>query len=160
MVLLSPNPHQLRPQSPITESPTASFELNQLANLTSAESESYDRFGGDIGIDMVNNFIITGSPYADTYGITDAGAANVYSLDEDGTSWSHVIRLQANDMDENAFFGTAVAISEPYAVVGNHKYGNGAAYVFGRIGEDGPWVQQGENSMQGSLLLENCSAGF
>jgi len=116
----------------------------------------YDRFGVDIGIDMENNFIITGSPYADTYGYTDAGAANIYTLDGDGTSWSHLIRLQANDLDDNAFFGTAVAVSEPYAVVGNHKLGNGAAYVFGRIGEDGPWVQQGENIMQDCLLLGKC----
>ncbi|EJK73129.1 hypothetical protein THAOC_05266, partial [Thalassiosira oceanica] len=130
--------------SPITTSPTASFELQLLDNLESTDAAPYDRFGVDIGIDMVNNFIITGSPYADTYGYIDAGAANIYTLDGDG-DWSHLIRLQANDLDENALFGTAVAVSEPYAVVGNHKSGNGAAYVFGRIGEDGPWVQQGEN---------------
>ncbi|EJK48510.1 hypothetical protein THAOC_32683, partial [Thalassiosira oceanica] len=128
--------------SPITESPTASFELHLLDNLEMTDAAPYDRLGVDIGIDIVNNFIITGSPYADTYGFIDSGAANIYTLDEDGTSWSHLIRLQANDLDENALFGTAVAVSEPYAVVGNHKSGNGAAYVFGRIGEDGPWVQQ------------------
>ena len=96
----------------------------------------------NVAIDMVGKYLISGSPYSDTKGMADSGAANIYALNETDGSWEHLIRLSASDMEVNSLFGFDVAISGSTAVVSAHTFGDGGVYVFGRIGTDGPWVQQ------------------
>lgn len=139
--------------SPVTPSPTDAIQLNLLDALDPQEGVAHDHFGMNIAIDMVDKFLISGSPYSDTKGMADSGAANIYSLNEtDGVSWNHLIRLSASDMEVNTLFGSDVAISGSTAVVSAHLFGDGGVYVFGRIGSDGPWVQQAK-------LVESSGAG-
>ena len=140
--------------SPTTPAPTDPLTLQLVNNLDPLNGLSYDRFGSTVGVDIENKYIIVGSPEADTKGLVDSGAANIYGLDEDGLSWDHLIRLQPSDLVENSTFGTAVAISNVTAVVSSHVVGNGTVYIYGRINDDkGLWVQQ-------AILREPGEAGI
>ncbi len=66
------------------------------------------------------------------------GSAYVFEY-ADG-DWSQVAKLIADDGAEGDFFGSSVAISGDYAVVGAIYDGPGSAYVFERQ-LDGEWVQ-------------------
>ena len=66
------------------------------------------------------------------------GSAYVFEYGEG--SWSQVAKLIADDGAEGDFFGSSVAISGDYAVVGAIYDGPGSAYVFERQLE-GEWVQ-------------------
>ena len=140
-----------RVQSPVTPSPTDAVQLSLLQALDPQEGVAHDYFGMNVAVDMVGEYLISGSPYSDTKGIPDSGAANLYSLNEDGVSWDHVIRLSASDMEVNSLFGSDVAISGSTAVVSAHTFGDGAVYVFGKL-TNGPWVQQAK-------LVESSGAG-
>jgi len=66
------------------------------------------------------------------------GSAYVFEYSEG--DWSQVAKLIADDGAEGDFFGSSVAISGDYAVVGAIYDGPGSAYVFERQ-LDGEWVQ-------------------
>ena len=73
-----------------------------------------------------------GAPYSDT-GSTDAGSAYVFVREND--SWNQQAKLNPNDGKQSDQFGTAVAISGDYALVGSPysdsgATDSGAAYVF------------------------------
>ena len=140
--------------SPTTPAPTDPLTLHLVNNLDPLNGLSHDRFGSNVGVDIENNYIIVGSPEADTKGLVNSGAANIYGLGEDGLSWDYLIRLQPSDLVENSTFGTAVAISNVTAVVSSHVIGNGTVYIFGRINDDKAyWVQQ-------AILREQGEAGM
>jgi len=93
------------------------------------------------------SYAIVGSPGADVTG-SNQGAAYIFFQSEGGTDgWGQVKELVAADADDNDFFGTSVAISGDYAVVGaagedGSGTDRGSVYIFYRNqgGEDG-WGQ-------------------
>ena len=105
-------------------------------------SES-SRFGNSVAI--WEDWFIVGAWYDDTKAI-NAGSAYLFYLENDGT-WKQKKKIQAfknennqqvDDQQESASFGTSVAISGNWALVGAPKYNSdltqvkdsGAAYIF------------------------------
>ena len=94
-----------------------------------------DRFGGSV--DIFGDYTIVGASLQDAEG-ADAGAAYVFW--RTGTnSWDPGIKLTAHDAEAVDYFGSSVAISDDYAIVGaSHQDAEGAdagaAYVFWRTG--------------------------
>jgi hypothetical protein len=120
------------------------------ANLTTSTDETkiissnwteYDLFSYDaVAID--GNYAIIGAAYQDTT-LSNSGAAYIYELDTNGT-WTEVAFLKTSDITKNDYFGTAVAISGNYAIVGakgedTTASGSGAAYIFERDTTTGIW---------------------
>lgn len=118
----------------------------EIAALRASDAENDALFGTSVAIDgtiaIVGAFLDEG-----TFGtpINNAGAAYVFELD--GT-WDEVAILGASDAEMGDQFGTSVAVSGSYAIVGANResdFGslvtlNGAAYVFERDGS-GVWSQ-------------------
>ncbi|MBF0346438.1 MAG: FG-GAP repeat protein, partial [Magnetococcales bacterium] len=124
----------------------ANGQWSQTTRLTSNLINVDDRFGTDVDVD--GNTIIIGAPQTDNSGITDGGAAYLYTRQGDGT-WAETTRLGANDAAIYDTFGHSVAISGDYAIIGapfddNDAnpgiYDTGSAYLFHKV--DGVWTQQ------------------
>lgn len=113
---------------------------------------SFERFGSSVAID--GDTIVVGADSNDTDGVTDAGAAYVFT--RSGTTWSQQSSLQASNSG-GIHFGVSIDIDGDTLVVGanregsnatgvngdqnNNDMGNsGAAYVFTRSGDG--WSQQ------------------
>jgi hypothetical protein len=70
---------------------------------------------------------------------SDTGAAYVFRFD--GASWAEEAKLQANDATVGDFFGGGLALENDVIAVGaERESGQGAAYVFRRVG--GVWSQE------------------
>jgi hypothetical protein len=101
--------------------------------LTASDAGIGDVFG--ISVATYGDYVIIGAPFEDEKG-TDAGAAYVFHR-TDTNSWDAGVKLMASDAGANDNFGTSVAMSGDYAIVGAyHKDAGstdaGAAYVFHR----------------------------
>ena len=81
--------------------------------LVAAGAGAGDQYGQSINVD--GDFMIVGAPARDGAAV-NGGAAFIYQ--RNGSSWTQVATLTANDATNNDFFGTAVAISGDRAVVG------------------------------------------
>lgn len=106
--------------------------------ILSGENDEPEKFGQAVAID--GDYAIVGAPQDGQTTLYQAGAAHVFQ--RSGTSWTHVARLTAGDRAANDRFGTSVAISGIYAVVGAPASGtddSGAVYVFRHWRED--WDQ-------------------
>ncbi|MEM7040893.1 MAG: hypothetical protein AAF570_28275, partial [Bacteroidota bacterium] len=121
---------------------TGTNTWNYSQKLVAPDRENYDRFGSDVALS--SNFAIVGAPDEDTDG-TDAGAA--YIFQNVGGTWSHMATLRpgaANGADAGDKFGTSVAISSKYAIIGapwDEAAGyikSGSVYVYERI--SGVWT--------------------
>lgn len=92
------------------------------------------RFGSAIDVDGMN--LLVGAP------TQDAGAAFVYSLDEED-NWSLTSTLRYNMLTEESRFASEVAIKGDLAVIGAYRNNAiGTAFVY-RQTEDG-WVADGQ----------------
>jgi hypothetical protein len=113
------------------------------AQLSSSEGEATDEFG--VAVAVEGDTAIIGSLRADG-NADDSGAAYVFVLD--GGMWRFQQKLAADDGLAEDLFGWAVTLTEngDMALVGavgddiGGSSSQGAAYVFGRNGED--WSQQ------------------
>lgn len=106
---------------------------------------------------MKNGLIIVGSPSADTFGITDSGAASIFR--EVNGTFHHFFRLQASDLAEHSNFGTATAISDTVAAITSHTANGTAVYVFGQIAGTTLWDQQAKLS-EDALIPSANGNGF
>ena len=100
-----------------------------------------DHFGYSVAIN--GDYMVTGANTDDVDGISDAGNAHVYL--RSGVNWDYqsALRASANNGDEDAHFGEAVAISGNYIVVGapyRTSYAGAVAHVFLRTGI--AWTEQ------------------
>ena len=100
----------------------------QLFKLTADDAGSGDRFGTSVAIDGTT--AIVGSIRDDDKG-SDAGAAYVFDV----TTGNQLFKLTAGDGDTSDNFGTSVAISGNFAIVGSpfedtQGVDAGAAYLF------------------------------
>lgn len=116
----------------------------QVATLVAANATEGDEFSAAVAIS--SDYAVIGAVKDDDGG-SNSGAAYVFERYADG--WLQVDKLVAEDADSTDHFGSAVAISGDYMVVGafqdnptssGSSSGYGAAYVFGRDGE-GSWSQ-------------------
>ena len=58
-----------------------------------------------------------------------------------GSEWMQEAKLEADDIEEGAWFGSSIAIEDNRAIVGARtQEGNGAVYVFEN--ENGEWIQE------------------
>jgi predicted amidohydrolase len=107
--------------------------------LTGSEPENASRFGTSVAIS--GNYIVVGSPHQDNDGTIpddsgdDQGAAFVFNIVNDTTVKLFGDKLTGSEPENASRFGTSVAISGNYIVVGspyqdNNGINQGAAYVF------------------------------
>ncbi len=120
-------------------------EQGKLLNYQAATAPSIvseNRVGDDI--DINGEWAVVGSRVEDFGGNNAAGAVHIYRLV--GQNWQYFATVHASDPAAGDFFGTSVAISGNYFVVGAPAKANstlaqqGAAYVFFFNGSN--WVQQ------------------
>jgi hypothetical protein len=108
----------------------------QVQEILASDAQKGDNFGTSVAIS--NNYAIVGAPDKGSY----AGSAYIFE-NTDG-SWKQVQKLIASDAEEDDVFGTSVAISNNYAIVGApYEQPNelaGSAYIFERV-TDGSWNQ-------------------
>lgn len=113
--------------------------LLEIKLLTASDAQLNAAYGASVGI--FDRFVIVGSPGA--HG--DMGAAYIYEKPSSG--WAdldkdiHVEKILAPNGGIEDYFGTSVAISDRFAVVGS--YGDdgvanraGAVYVYEKMGDD------------------------
>jgi FG-GAP repeat len=107
----------------------------QQAKLTALDGAADDIFGVSVGIS--GDYAIVGASLADGTSL-DQGAA--YIFDRTGTTWEQRLKLIASDVGSLDGFGSSVAISGDYAMVGvaNDDIGDtpnqGSVYIFKRNG--------------------------
>ena len=117
----------------------------QMRKLDNPSPATNDLYGSSIA--MYGNYLIVGCP-GDASG---KGAAYIY-MDDGKGSWAGPTTITASDGEAGDRFGTSVAISGDYAVVGalnedggsgNSKSDAGAAYVYRRT-TGNSWTQSGK----------------
>ena len=109
--------------------------------LIASDTVAGDQFGYSVSIS--GDYAILGAPYNDDF---FGGAGSAYIFVRDGDTWSEQAKLLASDPGNTDEFGTSVAISGNYAIVGapsNDDGGtsSGSAYIFTRV-TDTTWTQQ------------------
>ncbi|HMU40177.1 MAG TPA: hypothetical protein PKE31_14310 [Pseudomonadota bacterium] len=121
--------------------------FGQQAKLGASDARSKDWFGYDLSVDGTQ-FLI-GAPFADAPGLSDAGAAYVFSVGV--ASISQLAKLVASDPSPSAFFGNGVSVhGDDFLVGAPARPPAGAAYTFvGKKGNGEPCVVPSE-----------CGSGF
>jgi len=116
-------------------------------------------------VDIFDEWVIAGAPRHDTNGNNNQGKA--YLFQRFGTSWSAIPdTLTASDGTTGDAFGTSVAITENYAVVGaNHHatdgdFDRGKAYIYKLISNNAQTVWLEENRPVASDGVDGDEFGF
>ena len=98
----------------------------QIAKIQASDGKDY--IGSSVSIS--GDYIIVGSPDTDlSWYTTNVGSAYLYKKQIDGTL-IEVAKIQASDREKNARFGSSVAISGDYIIIGTPGWGSGSAYLF------------------------------
>ena len=110
--------------------------------LFASDAEAGNLFGTSVAIS--DNFAIIGANLEDTKG-SNAGSAYIFERDNDSI-WTEKQKLLASDAEAGDLFGTSVAISDNFAIIGANledtKGSNaGSAYIFERD-NDGTWTEK------------------
>ncbi len=105
--------------------------------IMAADADAGEEFGKSVAIS--GNYAIVGAHLEDEGG-SSAGAAYIFQRTGPNT-WDSGTKIMAADAEANDWFGSSVAISGNYAVVGasqedEGEYSAGAVYVFVRSGEN------------------------
>lgn len=110
---------------------------HEVGKLTASDAAAGDQFGRSVAIS--GDHAIVGAPLDD---LTESGSAmgSAYVFRRSGDNWIEMNELTASDAAPEKEFGTSVAISGGYLIIGasgeNPAGGNeGAAYVFERSGD-------------------------
>jgi subtilisin-like proprotein convertase family protein len=116
-----------------------SEQWKEQAKLKASDGESYDNFA--CSVDIAGDYAIVGADRDDDHGST-SGSAYIFKRELD--VWNQQIKLTPDDGSKYDHFGSDVAISDHYAVVGafaDDAKGSksGSAYVFEN--NDGIWQQ-------------------
>ncbi|MCD4652526.1 FG-GAP repeat protein [bacterium] len=111
---------------------------NQVQKLGPSDPTDLMWFGSSVAID--GNYALVGAIGADD----DKGA--VYVFEHDGTEWSEIKKLVADDGESQDFFGSSVDINGKECIVGAYWDSpngthSGSAYQF--CGGCGSWLQEG-----------------
>ena len=115
------------------------FEIDTSGNwsekqkIVASDRGESDNFGYSVAID--GSYAIIGAHYEYPGDTVNAGAAYIFERDTSG-NWSEIQKIVASDRESSDYFGTSVAISGNYVIVGAYgedpgDTGNaGAAYIF------------------------------
>ncbi len=101
--------------------------------ITASDGEANDKFGSSVAIS--GDYAIVGVPLDDDAG-DDSGSAYIFT--RNGSNWIEQQKITSSDGAANDKFGSSVAISGDYAIVGAPEVD--AAYIFVRNG--GSWTEQ------------------
>lgn len=109
--------------------------------LNTSAAVIHDNLGTSVGIS--GDYAMVGVPEDDTDNGRDAGSLQVFFRSE--TGWVQHQKLNASDAVDGDEFGTTLAMSGDYAIVGAPRKddvgkNSGAAYIFTRHGTE--WVEQ------------------
>jgi hypothetical protein len=114
----------------------------QQAKLVASDGDVSDFFGSSVAIS--GDYIIVGAPRDNNLLVVDQGSAYIFV--RNGASWSQQDHVFASGGAASDLFGSSVAISGNYAIVGapaddvNGNAAQGSAYLFLRSGNS--WSQQ------------------
>jgi len=141
----------------------AQIYLSQKQKLDASDREVEDYFGNSVSID--GDYAIVGARSEDHdisggASMSYAGSAYIYERDGGG-NWIEVQKIVASDRDVGDNFGTSVAISGNYAIVGSPRdfvgaYMLGSAYIFERIA--GTWIEVMKVSAPSNLHMASFGA--
>ena len=112
----------------------ANNAVTELIHLQADDAEENDYFGGSVAIN--GDYIVIGSKGEDS-NESNAGSVYIFKRDDD-SHINQIAKLQANDPQEDAYFGSSVNINGDYIIIGTPKNdidGNadqGSAYIFKR----------------------------
>ena len=109
--------------------------------LNTSAAVIHDNLGTSVGIS--GDYAMVGVPEDDTDNGRDAGSVQVFFRSE--TGWVQHQKLHASDADSGDEFGTTLAMSGDYAIVGAPRKddagrNSGTVYIFTRQGTE--WVEQ------------------
>ncbi|KAB7725595.1 hypothetical protein F5984_25840 [Rudanella paleaurantiibacter] len=131
----------------------------QQAKLTASDGAPDDKFGNAVAIS--GDYILVSAFMDDIGANADAGSAYIFM--RSGTSWVQQAKLTAADGATNDQFGSSVAISGDYAIVGVNfddiiaNTDQGSAYVFVRSGTS--WTQQAKLTAADGEPTDNFGYG-
>ncbi len=116
---------------------SGAFDAQNQDKLFPTDGAAGDQFGASVAIS--GSYAIVGAWQDDDNG-SQSGSAYIFSYD--GSSWTQQAKLVANDGTSSDLFGSSVALSGNYAIVGANGYNSrsGAAYIFFYDGTS--WTQQ------------------
>ncbi len=111
----------------------------EIAEILADTPTANDRLGYSVNIS--GNLAIVGAP-GDDDGAANSGSAYIYT--RSGGAWSLTQKITASDPGADDGFGSSVAISGEFAIVGAHLDDDGAtnagsAYIF--VNSGGTWTQ-------------------
>lgn len=121
---------------------------------TASDGAAGDAFGREVAIS--GDYAIVGTSGDDVGANSDQGSAYVFV--REGGSWSQQAKLTASDGASGDTFGTSVAISGNFALIGSPNDDNGAitnqgsAYVYVRSGTS--WTQQAKLTASDGAALD------
>ncbi|NRA74666.1 MAG: HYR domain-containing protein, partial [Planctomycetes bacterium] len=129
--------------------------------IASNDPDAAKRFGGTVAID--GDYIAVGDARADLGFLNHVGAVHLYTSITP-TNWIFTQKLTAQDPQENAEFGSSIALSESHLLVGAPiaDESDGAAYHFERssfvYSQSGKLSEGLDNAQQGSgvAITNNC----
>ena len=114
---------------------------NLIATLSPSDAGGYEEFGTSVDVD--GNLIVVGAPRKNATGAANAGAAYVFSRNQNGTNmWGEVAKLAVASPATGDRFGTDVAVAGTTVLVGapqrdNMAADSGSVFVFDENG--GMW---------------------
>jgi len=99
--------------------------------LSASDGVKYDGFGYSAGIS--GDYAIVGA-YRDSAYEDESNTGAAYIFQRSGSGWAQADKLIGSSSTQTAYFGTSVAISGDYAIIGSpsDNVQTGAAYVFQR----------------------------
>ncbi len=145
--------------------------LNELAIITGSDIVLPNNFGESVSYD--GDYAIVGAPSKDYVyqgnTLNGVGAVYVFKKDSNG-NWSEVQKLIPSNIsidNRNDRFGTSVAISGKYAIVGapqpsgyqNNANKKGVVYVFER-NQDGVWLEVQKLVGSDSVMKDSFGTGL
>jgi hypothetical protein len=121
------------------------LKANQTIKITANDSATSDNFGKSVSLNSIGNVALVGAHFEDPNGITNAGAAYIFT--GSGNSWVQTAKITGNDAQTSDFFGYSVSLNSAGNVALVGAYGEdpnginaaGSAYVF--TGRGNSWVQ-------------------
>jgi hypothetical protein len=117
------------------------------ARLSGGDKQVGDRAGAGVALDGYTLFV--GAPYEDNANGTDVGS--VYVFQRVINTWGEIGKIVYPHADTDVRFGSCLAVSGDYLVVGAPRYGNffGKACIFERSGPQWQLVSEGSGVITG-----------
>lgn len=139
-------------ESSVSEAVMISFGLRE-NKITAADQIDADNYGGKVALS--DDYAVVAASSRDEYG-ENSGIVFVYHRTEEG--WYQKAKLKASDASSGDYFGSSVALSDNYILVGAKEADNvlsrtGAAYLFYYDGQN--WVQQAKLVASDAGMIDN-----